>query len=90
KRVDSGELLLIESTGITNGNRPSLHWAKSNAEIYLDEKTTTFAYAVDIKRAREVHIRPLPSNVQIDAEPLISDNAPVLPQVEAMPNLPPL
>lgn len=59
KRVDSGELLMLEATAFTQSSHPSMNWARTTATAYLDEATTTFTYAVDIKRAR-YHIRPLP------------------------------
>lgn len=62
KRVDSGELLVFETTGIAKhpSHRPSLRIAMAQGgEHLLDEPA--FRYAVDIHRAREVQIKPLPS-----------------------------
>jgi very-short-patch-repair endonuclease len=59
KRVDSGELLMLEATAITQNTRPTMEWARTTANAYLEEETTTFSYAVDIKRARQAHIRAL-------------------------------
>ncbi|MGJ7509870.1 DUF3320 domain-containing protein [Variovorax sp. GT1P44] len=62
KRVDSGELLVFETTGVAmhQSHRPTLRVAMERGnEHLLDEEA--FRYAVDIHRAREVQIRPLPS-----------------------------
>ncbi len=62
KRVDSGELLVFETTGIAlhQSHRPSLRIAMEQGNEHLLEEEA-FRYAVDIHRAREVQIRPLPS-----------------------------
>lgn len=90
KRVDSGELLLIEATGITQGTRPSLQWARTTANAYLDEHNTTFAYAVDIKRCRQAFIRALPSKTKLQPDTGIAEVNTAEPRVEDMPSLPPL
>jgi very-short-patch-repair endonuclease len=62
KRVDSGELLVFETTGIAlhHSHRPTLRIAMEQGSGHLlDEQS--FRYAVDIHRAREVQIKPLPS-----------------------------
>ena len=88
KRVKSGEFIVLETTGITNSSRPSLRWAYSTAEAYLEEEGT-FQYAVDIHRARELRILPLPSRsiAQQSAAEVSDENA---PSIEEMPDLPPL
>lgn len=88
KRVKSGEFLVLEATGIANGSRPSLRWARSKAEEYLDEDGG-FHYAVDIHRARELQIRALPSRSTTVAGSPEPTEAPA-PGIEAMPDLPPL
>jgi very-short-patch-repair endonuclease len=62
KRIDSGEFLAFETTGIAQHHtrRLSLRIALERGQEHLQEKDT-FRYAVDIHRAREVQIRPLPS-----------------------------
>lgn len=88
KRVQSGEFLVLETTGIATGGRPSLRWAMSTAEAYLDEEDT-FRYAVDIRRARELQFKPLPS--RSTAQPLAAEvSETMVPDIEEMPHLPPL
>jgi len=92
KRVDSGELLMLEATAITQSTRPSMQWARTAANAYLEEEKITFTYAVDVKRARLQHIRALKEkSVHID-QVLIDDAAPQrkLLTIEDMPALPPL
>lgn len=88
KRVKSGEFVVFETTGVAGGQKPSLRWACSQGEEYLHEEGT-FQYAVDIRRAREVQIRPLPSrSTKAEQHTQIADSAP--PAIEDMPALPPL
>jgi hypothetical protein len=61
KRVKSGELLTFEPTGIVSDQKPTLRWACSTGDVYLEEEQ--FHYAVDISRARELQIRALPSPI---------------------------
>jgi very-short-patch-repair endonuclease len=62
KRVDSGEFLAFETTGIAEHHtrRFSLRIALERGQEHLQEKDS-FRYAIDIHRAREVQIKPLPS-----------------------------
>jgi very-short-patch-repair endonuclease len=88
KRVKSGEFMAFETTGAASGQKPSLRWASATAEEYLADEGS-FLYAIDIRRAREVQIRPLPSRSTIVDSP--APAAPVsLPSIEDMPALPPL
>ena len=88
KRVKSGEFMAFETTGAASGQKPSLRWASTTAEEYLADGGS-FLYAVDIRRAREVQIRPLPSRSTIaDAPPPTASVS--LPSIEEMPALPPL
>ena len=90
KRVDSGELLVFETTGVAGhaSQRPSLRVAMEQGHAQLLEDAS-FRYAVDIHRAREAQIKPLPSRVlpAVPGEALL-ENAPAA--IEAMPLLPPL
>lgn len=88
KRVKSGEFLTLEATGIANASHPSLRWARSKAEEYLDEDGG-FSFAVDIHRARELQIRSLPSRSTAEATP-VAASASAAPGIEDMPDLPPL
>jgi very-short-patch-repair endonuclease len=88
KRVKSGEFMAFETTGAASGHKPSLRWASTTADEYLADEGS-FLYAVDIRRAREVQIRPLPSRSAIAGAPPPTA-ATSLPSVEEMPALPPL
>ncbi|MDB5744780.1 MAG: hypothetical protein JWR68_3095 [Polaromonas sp.] len=91
KRVDSGEFLVFETTGIAQhtSRRPSLRIAMELGHAHLLEGSG-FRYAVDIHRAREAQIKPLPSR----AAPLPPGQAPPAEAaptaIEPMPPLPPL
>ena len=87
KRVKSGEFLTLETTGIASDQKPSLRWACATGDAYLDEEK--FHYAVDIRRARELQIRALPSrSAAQEPNVVIAEEAP--PSIEDMPSLPPL
>ncbi|MBI3221791.1 MAG: DUF3320 domain-containing protein, partial [Nitrosomonadales bacterium] len=87
KRVKSGEFLTLETTGIASDQKPSLRWACSTGDAYLEEEK--FHYAVDIRRARELQIRALPSrSTAQEPSVVIAEEAP--PSIEDMPSLPPL
>lgn len=62
KRVDSGEFLAFETTGIAQhpSFRPSLRLALEQGAAHLREDDT-FRYAIDVHRARDLQIKPLPS-----------------------------
>ena len=64
KRVDSGEFLTFETTGVAqhHSRRPSLRNALEQGHAHLLEEDS-FRYAIDIHRARELQIKPLPSRV---------------------------
>jgi hypothetical protein len=90
KRVDSGELVMFESTVLAHRPVPSLKAAQDATKVYLLEQAHEFAYAIDVRRARMEQIEPLPSR---DAAPLESrqedsvrvdiDEAPDLPDLAA-------
>ena len=88
KRVKSGEFMVFETTGIAGGQKPTLRWACATGEAHLNEEAS-FQYAIDIRRARELQIRPLPSRASaVDAPfPAVTD---IAPAIEMMPALPPL
>lgn len=91
KRVDSGEFLVFETTGVAqhHAHRPSLRVAMEQGLAHLKEERT-FRYAVDIHRARELQIKPLPSRAPAGpANGLESDKLPAA-VIEAMPTLPEL
>ncbi|MBK8131707.1 MAG: DUF3320 domain-containing protein [Gammaproteobacteria bacterium] len=90
KRVDSGEFLVFETTGIAqhHSHRPSLRIAMEQGHAHLRDESS-FRYAVDVHRAREVQIRPLPSRTgplkRAPAEPTDEPTP-----IEPTPQLPPL
>lgn len=90
KRVDSGEFLVFETTGVAqhHSRRPSLRIAVEQGHAHLLEEDT-FRYAVDIHRARELQIKPLPSRTtpvrRAEAEAIEAPAA-----IEPTPHLPPL
>ena len=90
KRVDSGEFLAFETTGVAqhHSRRPSLRIALEQGHAHLLEEDT-FRYAVDIHRARELQIKPLPSRATTAkrAETL-AEETPVA--IEPTPRLPAL
>lgn len=93
KRIDSGELLMLEATAITQDKPLSMEWARNIANTYLKEETTTFTYAIDIKRARIEHIRPLNEKTNFKKEINTFSNAisdEHVYTIEEMPLLPPL
>ena len=90
KRVDSGEFLVFETTGVARhaGQQPSLRLAMEQGHAHLLEETS-FRYAIDIHRAREVQIKPLPSRTppRVPGE-VTPQGAPAA--IEPMPLLAPL
>lgn len=91
KRVASGEFLVFETTGVAqhHSRRPSLRIATEHGHAHLLEEDS-FRYAVDIHRAREVQIKPLPSRAglvkraepELTEEPEAIEPTPILPPLE--------
>lgn len=88
KRVKSGEFMVFETTGVAGGQKPTLRWACATGEDHLNEDAS-FQYAIDIRRARELQIRPLPSRSSAVDNPAFATTASA-PAIEIMPALPPL
>lgn len=90
KRVDSGEFLVFETTGIAQhpNFRPSLRRALEQGAAHLREENT-FRYAIDVHRARELQIKPLPSR-GVSVAPTDADDAEHPAAIEPTPELPPL
>ncbi len=85
-----GDLLLFESTALTQTQKPVLKAAQSAAMEHLDaEKDAEFDSVLDIYSARQRRIRPLPA-VKTAREPAEADTgAPVaIPPIEEAPPLP--
>ncbi|HEX5484445.1 MAG TPA: DUF4011 domain-containing protein [Limnobacter sp.] len=91
KRIASGEFLALETTMIPQA--ASMKKAVADAANYLeDTQTQSFEYAIDIKRARQNHIRPMRAarcvaKSSIDAAEGLVRPGPI---IEDAPNLPPL
>lgn len=90
KRVDSGEFLVFETTGVAHhhSHRPSLRIAMEQGHAHLLEEGS-FRYAVDIHRAREVQIKPLPSRIAM-LKRTEAQQSEMPKAIEPMPHLPPL
>lgn len=87
KRVESGELLVFETTGLAQTARPSLKMMHGRGLTLLRDEMK-FRFAVDIARARERQILPLPSRDEAAAQgPRLGGAAPA---IEEAPTLPPL
>lgn len=89
KRVDSGEFLVFETTGVAqhHSHRPSLRIAMEQGHGHLLEEGS-FRYAVDVHRAREVQIKPLPSRTAQLKRREVETEVPEA--IEPTPHLPPL
>ena len=90
KRVDSGEFLTFETTGVAqhHSRRPSLRIALEQGHAHLLEDES-FRYAIDIHRAREMQIKPLPSRAATAKRAeTVADETPVA--IEPTPRLPAL
>ncbi|MDI1267866.1 MAG: DUF3320 domain-containing protein [Polaromonas sp.] len=90
KRVATGEFLVFETTGVAlhHSRRLSLRIALERGQEHLQEKDT-FRYAIDIHRAREVQIKPLPSRSNI-SKLIPADNSEEPSGIEPTPFLPAL
>ncbi len=89
KRVQSGEFLVFECTGIAAGQKTSLRQSVDIANAHLSDGGS-FRFAVDIARARELRILPLPSRSEDASPTAYGDAATIAPAVEPTPDLPPL
>jgi hypothetical protein len=88
KRVQSGELLAIETTLLASGGRVALKAASDAGFEHLNDEAQ-FRFGIDIKRARERSILPLPSRMtEVPGGPVRRGPAPS--PIEAVPPLPPL
>lgn len=60
KRVDARDLILFESTMVTNSSSPTFMQACDHARsLLMEENEAEFVYAIDIAQARARKIRPL-------------------------------
>lgn len=91
KRIASGEFLTIETTVIPQA--ASMKKAIADTAHYLEEaQEHTFEYAIDIKRARQNHIRPMRVAAVVGKGPVNAevDLPSTGPTIEDVPELPPL
>ena len=88
KRVDTGEMMVFETTGLSQRPALSLKLAQEKGYSLLKEEAAIFTCAIDIRRARLERIMPLPSKdaAALD-ERAIADKGMAL---ELPPVLPPL
>lgn len=86
KRVQNGELVVFETTGIASEHPPTLKQASELGMTHLQDDLS-FMFALDISRARDEQIRPLPDRWK-PPEPAPINNEPI--QIEDPPSLPPL
>ena len=88
KRVKSGELMVFETTVVAQARHTALRAACGMGEAQLFDEAG-FVCAIDVRRARELQVRPLPSRASAPADaPPEPESA--LPALEEMPPLPPL
>jgi very-short-patch-repair endonuclease len=89
KRVDSRDIVLFESTLVTNSSPVTFEQAKQSArELIEEENEEDFVYLIDIAQARARKIRPL-STVETVQDEKAAENADVLP-LPVVPPLPPV
>ena len=89
KRVDSRDLILFESTLVTNNSPVTFEQARAHARDLINEESERdFVYLIDIKQARSRKIKPL-STTETKAEETSSDSTNGL-SLSAVPSLPPV
>lgn len=91
KRVDGGEFITFETTGVAQhaSRRPSLRNAVDQGRAHLLDEGA-FRYAVDVHRAREVRIKPLPSRTGPARRTGVPAEEEAPAPIEPTPPLPPL
>lgn len=89
KRVDLGEICVLEATAAVKGTVASFDQAVDTARAHLDDPSR-FLYALDVRRARIGGIRPLPTRRADGAIQTETASAePSTPPTVAPPTLPP-
>lgn len=89
KRVDARDLVLFESTLVTNDTPVTFEQAKAHArDLISEDKEENFVYVIDIKQARARKIRPI-STVEEKPEEKSSDSNNEL-SLPVVPPLPPV
>jgi len=84
-RIALGEFLVIESTGITKTPSPNFKSAQDQARVYLQD-AAHFRYAVDVRAARKIGIRPL-SLTELISEPAEEDIVPDISELSTIEDL---
>lgn len=89
KRIDAGEMIAFETTGLTHRPVLSLRAAAEVGLTRLRDEADGFRTAIDIRRSRTERIQPLPSRESVEqGERQIAES--VNPSVEPSPALPAL
>lgn len=89
KRVDSKDIILFETTLVTNVSPVTFEDSKATArELIGEDKEKDFVYVIDISQARARKIKPL-STVEVRPDEAISKGISVLP-TPILPPLPPV
>jgi len=89
KRVDSRDIVLFESTLVTNDSPVTFEDAKAAArELIGENKEAEFVYVIDVSQARARKIKPL-STVELRPEESVSKSGAELPP-PIVPPLPPV
>lgn len=89
KRIATGELIAFETTFVAQAHKLPLRAAVAKAREHL-ERDEDFRLAVDIRRAREEQIRPLPSRGERPQATQGGAAAEEIPVIDEAPDLPPL
>ncbi|MGO0305190.1 hypothetical protein ACTL6P_01040 [Endozoicomonas acroporae] len=84
---DARDLVLFESTLVTNDQPVTFEQAKARArELISEEKEQDFVYLIDIKQARSRKIKPLASTeTKAEVQSSESDSELILPIVPPLP-----
>ena len=88
KRVDAGEMVAFETTGLTHRPAATLRIACDEGKALLHDASTRFIAAIDVRRARQQHIQPLPSRGEVASREVLAEGA--APAIEPTPALPAL
>ncbi|MBK0415823.1 DUF3320 domain-containing protein [Chromobacterium haemolyticum] len=89
KRVKLKEMVLFETTLLTQRPLPAFSYAIDRGEEQIsEEEEQKFQLAVDIQRARLQRIKPLASEQAVARGVLVTESASIQPVFEAAPDLP--
>ncbi|MFA0792314.1 DUF4011 domain-containing protein [Microbulbifer echini] len=87
KRIDARDLVLFESTLVTNDSPVTFEQSKEHARnLVSEDKEVDFVYLIDIKQARARKIKPISTiEEQPEEKPSDSDTALSLPIIPPLP-----